>query len=311
MAAALAGRIRCELFLTAHRGHATELARQATAQGRELIIAAGGDGTVHEVAQGLAATDAVMGVMPLGSIMNVAHMLGIPRNLDAAARTIVAGHVPTMDLGRVGGRYFLEAAGVGLDAGLLAYFARLDERRLPLHRALRMVWRFIRHLGTPRLLINADGQQWSVRSPLVSVANGPYIGAACTIAPDAQLNDGLLDLTVFRDVGPVHTLVQLALRMGRRRLPPPRAAETLRVRSVRVEHLARRRLPVHADAVVVGATPVHLQVAPAALKVLVGHCAHRDRPWAANEVECGAHAKVRVPVKNASSRTHPSVHRAT
>jgi hypothetical protein len=74
---------------------------------------------------------------------------GPRRDLDAAARTIETGRVLAIDLGMVGGRYFLESAGVGLDAGLLAYFARLDEHLLPLSRALRAVWRFIRNLGTP------------------------------------------------------------------------------------------------------------------------------------------------------------------
>ena len=106
--------------------HATELARAAVQDGCKLVIAAGGDGTVAEAAEGLVNTDATLGIMPLGSIMNMARTLCIPRDLNEAARTIAAGRVLAMDVGRVHDQLFLEAGGVGLTAGLFAYFNRLD-----------------------------------------------------------------------------------------------------------------------------------------------------------------------------------------
>src|SRR5262245_51850761 len=80
--------IEAEIWETQRPGHATELARKAAADGYQRVIAAGGDGTVEEVAEGLVGTDVELGVLPLGSIMNIARMLGIPRDLDAAARVI-------------------------------------------------------------------------------------------------------------------------------------------------------------------------------------------------------------------------------
>jgi diacylglycerol kinase (ATP) len=279
--AALAGKVRFEVLTTAYAGHATSLARSAVAQGRQLVIAAGGDGTVGEVAQGLAGTDVVLGILPLGSVMNVARMLGIPRDLEAAARTIAEGRVLGMDLGRVRSRYFLEAAGVGLDAGLLAYFVRADDRRLSPVRALRAALRFVRVLGMPRLLIEADGRTWHADSPLVTIANGPFAGAGSTIAPGARIDDGLLDLTVYRCVSPFRLMSQLVLRAGGWKVLPPDAATTLRVRSVRVQQIGRRRLPAHADGAAFGLTPAEFHVAPMALRVVVGDRAEPDRggPW--------------------------------
>ena len=109
--------IQFEAWPTEHAGHATELALRAVSEGREVVVAAGGDGTVNEVAQGLAGSDTVLGLMPLGSVMNVARTLWVPRDLQGAARTIAEGKVLAMDMGRIGERFFLEAAGVGLDAG--------------------------------------------------------------------------------------------------------------------------------------------------------------------------------------------------
>lgn len=261
--------IRFEPWPTERPGHATELAQAAVAAGRRLVIAAGGDGTVGEVAQALAGTDTVLGVMPLGSVMNVARTLCIPRDLGEAARVITCAQVLAMDLGRVGDTYFLEAAGVGLDAGLFGYFEQLDSRGMRTG-ILRAVWRFLRNLGTPRLSIEVDGSRRQVRASMVSVANGPFVGAAYAIAPEARIDDGLLDVVVFRGVTIPRLLVHLVAIVGGRRLQPPPGSETLRGRSVRIETRRRRPLPVHADGTAVGTTPVRFEVAPAALHVLIG-----------------------------------------
>ena len=121
--------------------HATELARAAVQDGCKLVIAAGGDGTVAEAAEGLIHSDTTLGIMPLGSIMNMARTLCIPRDLKQAARTIAAGQVLAMDVGSVANHLFLEAGGVGLAAGLFGYFNRLDSGVRP-HNVIRAGWRF-------------------------------------------------------------------------------------------------------------------------------------------------------------------------
>jgi diacylglycerol kinase (ATP) len=254
---------------TERPGHATELARAAVAEGRELVIAAGGDGTVNEVAHGLANTDTALGLMPLGSVMNVARTLWVPRNLALAAHVIAEGKVLAMDMGRIGSRYFLEAAGVGLDAGLFGYFERLEKGANKVG-VLRAGLRFLRLLGSPRLAIDYDGGRFLTRAPMVSVANGPYVGAAYAIAPSARIDDGLLDIVVFRDSSIPRVLVHLALIAGGRSLPPPPRARTMRARRVRVNRVRGRPLPVHADGGPVGITPAQFEVAPAALRMIVG-----------------------------------------
>ena len=105
---------------------------------------------------------------------------------------------------------------------------------------------------------------------MVSVANGPYVGAAYAIGPDARIDDGLLDVVVFRRTAIPRVLLHLALIAGGRPLSPPAQARTLRVRSVRVSKRRGRPLPVHADGESVGVTPALFEVAPAALRVIVG-----------------------------------------
>ena len=250
-------------------GHAFELAQQAVREGRQLVIAAGGDGTANEVAHGLAGTETVLGLMPLGSIMNVARTLWVPRDLGGAARTIAEGKVLAMDMGRIGDRFFLEAAGVGLDAGLFGYFDRLESSR---HRVgvLRAAIRFLRQLGSPKIIVEYEGGRLETRAPMVSVANGPYVGAAYAIAPEARIEDGLLDVVVFRGVSVVRVLLHLAVIAGGRSSPLPAQARIMKVRSVRITKRNGRPLPVHADGESAGVTPASFEVVPAALRVIVG-----------------------------------------
>jgi YegS/Rv2252/BmrU family lipid kinase len=250
--------------------HATELARAAVRDGCKLVIAAGGDGTVAETGEGLAQSETALGIMPMGSIMNMARTLCIPRDLNQAAHVIAGGQVLAIDAGRVNGHYFLEAGGVGLAAGLFGYFDRIDSGRAHLRGALRGATRFLTNLGTPRLIVDADGQRMTVRSPMVTVANAPFVGAAYALAPQAQVDDGLLDVVIFRGAGVARVLLHMALIAGGRRLPPPPEAQMLRARTVSVATVRRRPLPAHADGSVVGVTPARFEVLPAALRVLVG-----------------------------------------
>ena len=263
--------LRYDLRQTHHPGEATALARQAVEEGCQLVIAAGGDGTVAETAAALVNSPAALGIMPLGSIMNMARTLCIPRDLETAARTVAEGQLLAMDVGRVSGHIFLEAGGVGLAAGLLGYFNRLDSGKSAARTVLLAMWRYIRHMRIPRLVIEADGQQFEVRAPQVTVSNSPYVGAAYVLAPDARVDDGLLDVVIFRGMSVWRVLLHMALVAGGRRLPPPPGVQLVRARSVTVSSRRRRRPPVHADGGVVARTPAHFEVLPAALRVIIGN----------------------------------------
>ena len=224
---------------TERAGHATDLARRAVEEGRQLVIGAGGDGTINEIARGLAQSETVLGLMPLGSIMNVARTLWVPRDLALAARTIVEGKVLAMDMGSVGDRYFLEAAGVGLDAGLFGYFDRLD-RGGSLINVARAVWRFLRLLGSPRVTVEypggivrrarADGQRRQRPIRRRRVRDRPERAHRRRSAGRRSCSDGTSIPRV---------LLHLALVAGGRPLPPPKEARLLRVPWVRVSRRSR------------------------------------------------------------------------
>lgn len=260
--------IEAEYFCTERADHATELARQAVEEGYERILAAGGDGTVAEVAQALIGSQAILGVLPLGSVMNVARMLGIPRDLEGAAEVIEAGRVSRIDAGKARGRartaYFLEAGGVGIDAGLFAYINQIDKGNwASLRPLLTFIWRY----RPRRLQIRLDGRPIAVRAMMVTVANGPYLGAALTLAPDAKIDDRRFDVRIFTRFGKLELIRHLlSIAGGRRAYNAKVVTRQARV----VEITARRPLMAHADSHPLGTTPVRFELLPAALSVFVG-----------------------------------------
>ncbi|MCX6022936.1 MAG: diacylglycerol kinase family lipid kinase [Chloroflexi bacterium] len=251
-----------EVWLTSGPDEAELLARRALNEGRELIIAAGGDGTVQEVAQPLVGSEAALGIMPLGSVMNLARTLGIERDLDAAAEVIATGRLLKMDVGEVNGRHFLEYAGVGIDAALTPLTERLDHGDwsaiVPL---LRMLLRF----RPPRMNLSVDGRPELVRAMMVIIANTPYFLWALELSPEARVNDRLFDIKIFSRF----TLVEMALfglRIARGQRPAHPKLLLRRGKTVAVS--AARRLAVHADTHVVGNTPIAIRLIPHALRVM-------------------------------------------
>lgn len=259
--------IDADLQRTEYAEHATELARQAAREGRPLAVAAGGDGTVAEVAAGLIGSETKLGVLPLGSIMNLARMLGVPRNLEAAAAAIREGYSVRIDAGRattaVGQRIFLEAAGVGVSAALFAYTNQLDSGNW---RSLRPMLRFLLRYYPRRVMVEVDGRQQRVRATMVTIANGPLLGAAFEIAPEARLDDRALTVRIFSAVSKAQLAAQVwaILRHGLATQPGivVRRGQVVEVR-------AKRGLMVHADSHSLGTTPARFELLPAALDVVV------------------------------------------
>lgn len=260
--------LSAEIWETERPGHATELARRAASEGYDLVIAAGGDGTVEEVAEGLIGTQAQLGVLPLGSIMNLARMLGIPRDVEAAAQVISERRVARIDVGKAAGSahstYFIEAAGIGIDAGLFAYFNQIDKGNwrslLPL---VKFMWRY----RPRRLTLVTDGTVHRFRAMMVSVANGPYVGAALAVAPDARLDDHRLEVKVYTRFGKFELVRHFLSIAGGRRVYNPKI-RTFRARTVEV--IPDRPMMVHADSRPLGSTPARFEIVPAALAVIVG-----------------------------------------
>lgn len=195
---------------TVYPTHAKELARQAGEQGYEMIIAMGGDGTVHEVINGLMLVPPerrpILGVVPVGSGNDFAHAIGIPLKSELALAHALSGAASTVDLGLLTddhGRkeYFDNTLGIGFDT-----VVTIRSHRLPLLRGFAMyltaVIQTILLNHNPVLMqVDADGEKWTDRSLMLTLCNGPREGGGFLVAPAAVLDDGLLHYAMIRNVG--------------------------------------------------------------------------------------------------------------
>lgn len=241
--------------------------RAAVEEGVDVVVAAGGDGTVGLVAEGLMGSPTALAILPLGSVMNVARALDIPRDLEAAAALIPGSGILTIDAGEAvaadGRRIrFLEAGSVGMNAAMFREAQRFDDGDWV--SILRTIWVALRYRPA-RMRLELDEGVVRTRALMVTVSIGPYTGAGMTVAPDARLDDGRFDIRVFRGFSKWELLRHLAsIAFGRRRYTPH--VSTYRSAVVRIS--SAHPLPARADGIDLGTTPVAFRTLAGALRVV-------------------------------------------
>ncbi|RPJ60338.1 MAG: diacylglycerol kinase family lipid kinase [Acidobacteria bacterium] len=261
-------RVEHELLITERPGHATELAGRAAASGARRLIVAGGDGTISEVANALVVTEVEMGIVAIGTGNDVARTLNLPYNDVAKAADIATGgRVRSIDLGREGGRFFVSSVGLGFASdvveqsnrpgwltGSAAFFVAV-------HRALRK-------LRSIRIVLELDGAARELDCVSVLVQNTAYTGGGLRIAPEATVDDGLLDVAVIGPIGKLNLVANFPkLYRGTHSNHPQFAL--YRARKVRVQTAVP--LPKMLDGDICGSSPLEAEIVPQALKVVVDH----------------------------------------
>jgi diacylglycerol kinase (ATP) len=174
-------------------------ARRAVEDGVERLVVAGGDGTMHLAAQGLAGSATAMAVVPLGSGNDLAGTLGVPRDLAGAVQHAISKPVRRIDLIRVGETFCIGYAGVGFDSEVTRYANTVRRLRGP----LIYPWSVLHTLATfqpPRIRVVHDHGTFSGRAMFANACNLPRFGGGMRIAPQAKIDDGLLDLVIVKAI---------------------------------------------------------------------------------------------------------------
>jgi YegS/Rv2252/BmrU family lipid kinase len=233
----------------------------ARAGDHDILVAAGGDGTINEVVNGR--TGATLGILPFGTVNVFAHELDIPRNIEAAWDVIEAGHTRTIDLAcaEAAGkrRHFVQLAGVGFDARAVRCASWELKKRIG---PLSYVWAGLKVLREPESQIEVMG----VKGVAVFVGNGRFYGGRFRLFPQARLDDGLLDLCVFERSRYVDLLRygQGILRGAHTKLAGVHYFQA-------TEFFCSANAPFELDGEDAGDAPVHFSVKPHALRVIVPH----------------------------------------
>jgi diacylglycerol kinase family enzyme len=243
-------------------------ARQAAARG-DVLVAAGGDGTVGAVAGVAVETNAPFGVLPMGTLNHFAKDLGVPLDLEGAVSVIVAGHVRRLDVGDVNGRVFVNNSSVGLYPRMV-WERRSEQRRG--HRkwtafaiAMLRTWRNYR-LVVAHLVV--EGQEAVVRTPFIFVGNNEYTAEGFQLGGRSRLDAGRLSIFMAPDAGRFEVLT-LPLRAVTNRLGSDAPFAAFQAETVAVE-MSRRRVSVALDGeVALLQAPLEYRVRRRVLRALV------------------------------------------
>ena len=257
-----------EIVSTTHRGHAAILAREAAEDGVELVVAVGGDGTVNEVGRGLIGTNAVLGLLPIGSGNAFARALGVPINPGRACRALLDAEVRCIDAGRICDRYFFSTAGIALDAEVCW---RYDRRPVSRRGFLPYVWltahSFLSYTPEDVTFTLDDDRTIRTRPVVATIANTAEYGDRAVIAPSARPDDGLLDLCVIEDVSLFRGFLH-APRLFTGTIDRMPGVRMYRSRTFGIVRPGPGRLQVDGESLE-GEAALHVEVVPEAVRIAV------------------------------------------
>lgn len=258
--------IEPEVWYTTVEEAGEGLARKAADEHAEMVIAAGGDGTIHAVASGLIGRESVLGIIAMGTMNNLAHSLGIPTTIEEACNVIAEGETHAIDVGKINGQIFIEVAGIGFEAALFPAAEEIKSSNLL--KTLRGVVSGLITVFTfkpvrLKLALN-DGERHQYHAIQVTICNAPFYGAHFHAAPDALMDDGLLDVIIYRHFSKLEYIKHaISISQGRREMQPK--IRRRRVKSLRIT--ADHPVEIQADGLPHGYTPAAISIAAGALRV--------------------------------------------
>ena len=253
------------VYATSRGGEAETLARRAAAEGYRKIVAAGGDGTINEVVNGLAGSDSTLGLLPIGTMNVFATELGLPtHDLDLCWNIIQNENTRLVDLPAANRKFFVQLAGVGLDAQVVKETnSKLRRNFGPVSYLIAAAQIAARR--PPRLFIESENASTNEAS-FVLIGNGRLYGGPFPFFKHAVIDDGLFDVVVFKRLGYLEIIKYLQDVIFSSEIRAPEI-EYFQTRHLRVE--SDEPVPVEVDGELVGNCPVEFSVRERSLRVLV------------------------------------------
>jgi YegS/Rv2252/BmrU family lipid kinase len=277
-----------ELVQTQRAGHATSIAADAVKRGVEMVVAVGGDGTVHEVLNGILAdrtipSGATLAIVPAGSGNDLARMLGIPTDVEAACRLLEDHAIRRIDVGLAtalagpqvaelppGGRFFANMLGIGFTAAVVVEslavgpLTGMERYAKAIERALQARW------VTPDVHLVIDGQSLSDRIAIQEICNGQWEGGGFHVAPDASIDDGRFDIVTVAAMSQAE-LTEFIPRIATGDHLGHAAVSVIRARQVAWESAEPVAIQADGEVLAEAATRMECLVLPGAVGVAVPH----------------------------------------
>lgn len=243
-------------------------ARQLAAEHAKIVMAVGGDGTIHSVARGLLGSESILGIIPTGTMNNLARSLGIPEQIEEACALIGNGKVRTIDVGSINQHFFIEVAGIGLEAAL---FPAAEEVKsggiLSTFRGVVNGLSTLIKFRPPHIKVAFNNQKPRIyRAIQITICNAPYYGARLNLAPGIVMNDGLLDVVIYTNFSKQEYIRHaISISQGQRTFTPKIVYRRFKSLYISTDEAVE----IQADGTVIGTTPAEITIIPQALKVQV------------------------------------------
>jgi len=239
----LASSISLELLVTKGPGHASQLAIEAVDRGIDTVVAAGGDGTVNEVASRLINTSARLGIIPLGSGNGLARQLGWSLKPEFALKQLLGSSTQKIDTLELNGRFGVNVSGIGMDGYVAWRFNHEGHRGLSNYTRIALQ-EFFKYPAVRYSIRCEHGETHIRQAHMCVIANSPEFGNKALIAPRALLSDGLMDI-VFVKRPPLHRLPEIMFRLFRGTIKDNAWIETLQTNHVSIH--TDRAVHLHID----------------------------------------------------------------
>jgi len=261
--------LKVDVALAKPKKEAIPIARKAIKDGYDIVIAMGGDGTLGAVIRGIAGSKVTLGIIAAGTENDIARSLGIPDDVQQASAIIVSGHTRRLDLGQVSTKkkkkfYFFMLTAIGLTATIFPIIKEVPEGKLSgISKAVATLFKFE---SNPIVNLTLDDEsKIEVETMLVTIANTPLIGAKNLVAPDASLEDGLLDIAVYPGFSKADLLAYFA-KTAHEGSTPDGTIQRYRARKIRVK--TSPKLDIAAEGIILGKGTARIKILPGALRVL-------------------------------------------
>lgn len=235
-----------EVHHTQYAGHAVALAKEAVAKQASAVIAVGGDGTVNEVLQGIGLSGIPLGIIPMGSGNGLARHVGIPLHPMEAMAALVNSEIQAIDLGQVNEFYFISNCGVGYDAHIAERIKTRNRRGLLMYIQETLLG-FFGHKSETYTITLDNNLQITQQAFMLNVANGREFGYGFTIAPQAALQDGMLDVLLLKPF-PWYSAGQLVWDAWRGNWHKNKYCEHHRAQKIHLKHPVDLPLQTDGDA---------------------------------------------------------------
>jgi YegS/Rv2252/BmrU family lipid kinase len=254
-----------DISYTKHPLHGTQIAGEAIKNNYEIIVAVGGDGSINEIAQKLIGSNTILGIIPTGSGNGLAHHLNIPINILHAIDVINNLKTIKIDTATINNNIFVSIAGVGFDAHVAKKFAKNKRRGFLTY--FKIVAREYPRYKPKNYELTIDGKKINKEALFISFANSDQFGYNTTIAPKAEIDDGLIDVCIVKKF-PLVELPFIANLLYWKQIDKSKYVEVIKAKKIKLTQEKNKTINLDGEPVKLGKV-LNIKINPLSLKIIV------------------------------------------